>query len=117
MGIINKLTTGGGTNIKSGMAIALKALKERKYKNPVTSIFLLSDGIDNSNAPTYIEEQGNIENVAYTINSFGFGADHDPKLMNEIGEKKDGSFYYVEKIDTVDEMFIDALGGLFSVIA
>jgi len=23
-------------------------------------------------------------NSIYTINSFGFGADHDPKLMNEI---------------------------------
>lgn len=30
---------------------------------------------------------------------------------------QDGNFYYVEQIDTVDEMFIDALGGLFSVIA
>ena len=53
----------------------------------------------------------------YTINSFGFGKDHDPELMNKISQHKDGSFYYVEKLDTVDEMFIDALGGLFSVIA
>jgi hypothetical protein len=37
--------------------------------------------------------------------------------MNEICKVKDGNFYYVEHIDTVDEMFIDALGGLFSVIA
>jgi hypothetical protein len=37
--------------------------------------------------------------------------------MNEICKFKDGNFYYVENIDTVDEMFIDALGGLFSVVA
>jgi len=52
-----------------------------------------------------------------SIQSFGFGADHDPVLMNDISKIKDGSFYYVEKLDVVDEMFVDALGGLFSVIA
>lgn len=37
--------------------------------------------------------------------------------MNNICSQKDGNFYFVEKIDAVDEMFIDALGGLFSVVA
>lgn len=37
--------------------------------------------------------------------------------MNKISKVKDGNFYYVEKLDTIDEMFIDALGGLFSVVA
>ena len=37
--------------------------------------------------------------------------------MNNISKLKDGGFYYVDKLDTVDEMFIDALGGLFSVVA
>ena len=53
----------------------------------------------------------------YTINSFGFGSDHDPELLNKIALYKDGNFYCVEKLDTVDEMFIDALGELFSVVA
>jgi len=30
---------------------------------------------------------------------------------------RDGSFYYIEKLDKVDECFVDALGGLFSVVA
>lgn len=37
--------------------------------------------------------------------------------MSNISKLKDGGFYYVEKLDVVDEMFIDALGGLFSVVA
>ena len=56
-------------------------------------------------------------NDTFTINSFGFGNDHDPELMNKISQYKDGNFYFVEKLDTVDEMFVDALGGLFSVVA
>lgn len=37
--------------------------------------------------------------------------------MNNISKLKDGKFYFVEKLDKVDEMFIDAIGGLFSVVA
>lgn len=37
--------------------------------------------------------------------------------MVKIAKLKDGSFYYIEKLDTVDEAFGDALGGLMSVVA
>lgn len=36
--------------------------------------------------------------------------------MGDIAGLKDGNFYYVEKYDQVQGMFIDALGALFSVI-
>lgn len=36
--------------------------------------------------------------------------------MSGISILRDGSFYYVEKLDMVDECFTDALAGLFSVI-
>jgi len=34
----------GGTNINLGMEHAFKQIKDRDYKNPITSIFLLTDG-------------------------------------------------------------------------
>jgi len=37
--------------------------------------------------------------------------------MSSISMLRDGSFYYVEKLDMVDECFADALAGLFSVVA
>ncbi len=43
---INNLHSGGGTNIMSGMDIALKTIRERKIPNKATSVFLLSDGQD-----------------------------------------------------------------------
>lgn len=36
--------------------------------------------------------------------------------MTNIAACKDGNFYFVQDIDKVDEMFVDALGGLFSVV-
>ena len=36
--------------------------------------------------------------------------------MRKIAETKDGDFFYIEKIENVDESFVAALGGLFSVL-
>jgi len=107
----------GGTDINLGMAHAFEVLKQRREMNPVTSIFLLSDGLDggaqekvkSSLAQTNISED-------VTINTFGFGSDHDPQLMSDIADLRDGNFYFVEKLDTVDEAFVDCLGGLLSSI-
>lgn len=44
--IIQNIHAGGGTNINSGLQLALKIIRERKEINKVTSIFLLSDGQD-----------------------------------------------------------------------
>ena len=43
---INSLSARGGTNICSGLDLAVKTIKDRKQLNNVTSIFLLSDGQD-----------------------------------------------------------------------
>lgn len=43
---IDNLKAGGGTDINAGLNLALKTIKERKFTNKITSIFLLSDGQD-----------------------------------------------------------------------
>jgi hypothetical protein len=76
---------------------------------------LLSDGQDGSAEQTvksYLESFKLEDN--FTINSFGFGEDHDPRLMTGISNLKDGNFYFIQKLDTLDECFVDALGGLVS---
>ena len=36
--------------------------------------------------------------------------------MKAIANLKDGNFYYIETLEIVNECFVDALGGLISVI-
>ncbi len=37
--------------------------------------------------------------------------------MSKIAERKDGSFYYIEDLTTLDEAFCNALGEIISVVA
>ncbi|EAR92938.2 von willebrand factor type A domain protein (macronuclear) [Tetrahymena thermophila SB210] len=120
---INRLVAKGGTNICQGMQLAFDVLKQRRYKNPITSVFLLSDGL-NDGAENKIRDllkqlnfYQNYNEENFTIQTFGFGKDHDPNLMDKISQLMDGNFYYIGDIHRIDECFIDALGGLFSVIS
>ena len=38
--IVQSIQAGGGTNINSGLQLALKTIRDRKHANKVTSIFL-----------------------------------------------------------------------------
>lgn len=49
------------------------------------------------------------------INTFGFGDDHDAKLLNGISKVRDGNFYYIKDESSLAMVFADALGGLLTV--
>lgn len=108
---IDSLRASGGTNITAGMTEAVKILNDRNYKNSVASVFLLSDGLD-ANAIAGVQRllQKHKPKDIFTINSFGYGNDHDPNLMSSIAKLMDGKFYFIEKLDAIDECFSTRLG-------
>merc|ERR1712232_1234314 len=112
------------TNISAGLETAFSSIIERQTKNQMTGVLLLSDGQDNQ----YFRKGGAIvdqffakwdekmPNVDYTLHSFGYGDDHDENLLNEIAQKKGGTFNYVKDIELVSDSFVDCLAGLTSVV-
>jgi hypothetical protein len=52
-----------------------------------------------------------------TINTFGFGADHDATLLKKIADHGQGIYYYIDSTKAIAEAFADCLGGLLSVVA
>jgi uncharacterized protein YegL len=115
---IKSINAAGGTKIGKAFAEAVKIIKQRRYVNAVTSILILSDGLDDdaeSNIRNQITKDSDIG--VFTINTYGYGSDHDPNMMSALCSMKDGSFYYIDKLDTMDEVFIDCLGALISVVS
>lgn len=118
---INSIHSTGGTHILSGIEKAFKLINGRKTKNLVTSIFLLSDGQDNNTND--IEER--IRNLKATmqpkddfmLNTYGYGSDHDAKIMRQIAKENNGNAYYIEKFDKVDEYFVLSLSGILTIVA
>jgi uncharacterized protein YegL len=119
---ITRIKARGGTNILSGLEKAVYILKNNcnDSKN-VASILLLSDGKDN-----LLDETGLVNGLknltkglglSFTLNTFGYGDDHDAKIMNKLANLRDGSFFYVDDYSKISEYFVTVLGGCVSVIS
>ena len=51
-----------------------------------------------------------------TIYTFGFGSDHNGKLLTDISNTADGMYYFIDSTEKIGECFADCLGGLLSVV-
>ncbi|XP_074309953.1 E3 ubiquitin-protein ligase WAV3-like [Silene latifolia] len=131
--IVDMIRSEGSTNIIAGLKTAVKVLDQRRQKNPVNSVILLSDGQDTENRnfisclnrlPQSIRSNASAvetgvkpgPNVAQ-VYTFGFGADHDSKALHAISDGAGGTFSYIEAIEVIQDAFALCLGGLLSVVA
>ncbi|KAK6163356.1 hypothetical protein DH2020_000220 [Rehmannia glutinosa] len=128
---VNSLTSNGGTNIAEGLRKAAKVLTDCKWKNPISSIILLSDGQDtytnrispSGNArsdyqsllPVSMHRNGD-SGFRIPIHAFGFGADHDAVSMHLISENSGGTFSFIEAESVIQDAFAQCIGGLLSVV-
>lgn len=126
---VNSLSSNGGTNIADGLRKGAKVMTDRKCKNPVSSIILLSDGQD-----TYTSSPGgnsrsdhqslvpasmhrsSASGLHIPVHAFGFGADHDAVAMHSISEISGGTFSFIEAENVIQDAFAQCIGGLLSVV-
>ncbi|XP_074300393.1 E3 ubiquitin-protein ligase WAV3-like [Silene latifolia] len=130
---VHSIRADGSTNIIAGLQTAVQVLDQRRQKNPVTSIILLSDGQDTDNRnfmsclnrlPQSIRSNAVGSDLNPTLPSdkipvytFGFGSDHDASALHAISDGSGGTFSYIEAIEVIQDAFAQCLGGLLSVVA
>ncbi|KAL5709950.1 hypothetical protein ACHQM5_020571 [Ranunculus cassubicifolius] len=118
---VNSLVSNGGTNIAEGLKKAAKVMEERRVKNPVGSIILLSDGQDtynnqNKRSCDYksLVPLSSVKGIP--VHAFGFGADHDAASMHSIAEASGGTFSFIEAEGVMQDAFAQCIGGILSVV-
>ncbi|XP_044509191.1 E3 ubiquitin-protein ligase WAV3-like [Mangifera indica] len=141
---INSLTSNGGTNIVEGLKKGVRVLEDRRERNPVASIILLSDGQDTYNVrrhndcvrdntssyeveylnllpslicPQNSEPGGESQQQTIPVHTFGFGLEHDSTAMHGIADASGGTFSFIESISILQDAFARCIGGLLSVVA
>jgi Mg-chelatase subunit ChlD len=122
---VNSVVANGGTNIAEGLRKGVKVMEDRRDKNPVASIILLSDGRDtytmNQADPNYklllpLSMHGcESKRFQIPVHSFGFGSDHDASLMHSVSETSGGTFSFIESESVIQDALAQCIGGLLSV--
>jgi Mg-chelatase subunit ChlD len=112
-----KLSAGGGTSIAAGWEMALSVMEQRRQRNKVSAILLLTDGQDYSTRSRVPEIMKRTARANCALYAFGFGKDHDAALLSEIAEHAQTPFTFVEDTNKVGEAFAGAVGGISSIVA
>ena len=113
--VIEKIAASGGTDIADGLLLGLNVLRARASQKTVASLLLLTDGQDSGSLAKLDQVMQNMPNCS--IHCFGFGSDHDAKVLMAITQRVQGTFTYVEDLKTVGPAFAATLGGLCSIVA
>ncbi|KAL7248030.1 hypothetical protein ACSBR2_002848 [Camellia fascicularis] len=112
--LVNALVANGGTNISVGLQTGLKVLNDRRLTSGrVVGIMLMSDGQQSKGYDD--PAQVRVGNVP--VYTFGFGADHDPTVLNAIANNSvGGTFADVRNQDNLSIAFSQCLAGLLTVV-
>eukprot|EP00927_Polykrikos_kofoidii_P005114 TRINITY_DN1203_c0_g1_i13.p1 TRINITY_DN1203_c0_g1~~TRINITY_DN1203_c0_g1_i13.p1 ORF type:complete len:681 (-),score=97.74 TRINITY_DN1203_c0_g1_i13:352-2394(-) len=116
-GATMRLAAGGGTDIAAGLDCGIAVMEQRRQRNPVSAIFLLTDGQDSGvrgKIPGLVARARVAQSAIYT---FGFGSDHDASIMSCISETAQTPFTFVERLENIREAFAGAVSGIMSVVA
>ena len=124
LGVVSKLRAGTQTNLSGGLKDGLRCIPGNLDHSVVTSTLLLTDGLANAGITStkgiisMINQVQTSENVGRcSVNTFGFGSDHNAAMLKEIAEATEGMYYFIENEDSIASSFADCLGGLMSVAA
>jgi uncharacterized protein YegL len=113
-----RLAAGGGTSIAEGLELGLQVMEQRRQRNKVSAILLLTDGQDGTAAARLPGLISRAEAARCALYTFGFGADHDAVMLGQIAEQARTPFSFVESTGAnIREAFAGAAGGLTSVVA
>lgn len=117
---ITNLTVGGSTNIYDGLKQAADQVTEHMAGDRQNRVILLSDGV----ATAGITHTDRIINLgaAYAetgvgLTTVGVGRDFDLDLMRELSEAGAGNFYFIEDLNTVEEVFVEEVSSFMVPLA
>jgi dihydroneopterin aldolase/uncharacterized protein YegL len=116
--IINKvkaLTTRGGTNILSGLDMAIDQMMNDDLTEHPKSILLLTDGNTNVGVTEKDEliqaYQAKTKN-SVRITTMGIGIDLHQDLLRDLSEKTHGQFHYIERYEDIQKTCVNEFGSL-----
>lgn len=114
--ITTEIHANGGTYIGSGLKMGIDVFLQRRTRNPLGAMLLLTDGQDN----TQHEYSSLMETLPDGIvcHTFGYGAGHNAALLSNIAQQgHGGTFTFIDQINSVGLAFATAMGSFFTCVA
>ncbi|MFT5193870.1 MAG: Ca-activated chloride channel family protein [Candidatus Promineifilaceae bacterium] len=114
---IDRLETGGGTNMDDGIATAYRLADRYAQAGNINRIILASDGVGNIGATT-AEEILRHAKEGIQLSTFGYGmGNYNDAGMEQLANQGDGSYAYIDSLEEAERIFDDQLMSTILTIA
>ena len=121
---IKKLRSMSATNLSGATLKSYDVVKDAlegmgRLNGQVLRALLFTDGQPTTGVcdpPSLVKMAGQKPEYA-SLSTFGYGVDHDPKLLADMAKAGAGNFYFVQTPDKCAEFFGREIGGLLSCVA
>eukprot|EP00727_Mastigamoeba_balamuthi_P003384 m51a1_g13042 hypothetical protein (534) ;mRNA; f:38-2489 len=107
----------GTADIWAGLRKAFAILAARTMRNPVSSVLLLTDSQDYMALQRVHDNMEGMLPEGCSVNTFGYGADHDAQLCANIATIGNGRYTFIQESQDIGPAVSVVLGGLLSVLA
>ena len=118
---IDRLSSGGGTNMDSGMQLAYDMAAKSYLPGAENRVIVLSDGDANIGRTGYDDILNTIEHHAeqgITMTTVGLGmGNYKDSMMEQLANKGDGNYFYIDTFDEAQKVFGENLSGTMLTIA
>jgi Ca-activated chloride channel family protein len=119
--IIDDLKTEGATNTEAGLNLGYTVAKQNYKTGYINKVILCSDGyanIGSTNPDILLNKikQDAISGISLSTIGFGMG-NYNDVLMEQLADKGDGSYSYVDTLKEADRIFTQNLTGTIQTIA
>ncbi len=115
-----RLQAEGSTNAEEGLELAYDMARQAFTPGAINRVILASDGVANVGAtgPESILQRIEAESSDIQLVTVGFGmGNYNDVLMEQLADKGDGFYAYVDTLDEAERIFVDGLTGTLQTIA
>ncbi len=118
---VNSLRSEGATNVQAGLELGYSVANRGFIQGGINRVILCSDGVANTGstqAKNILRRVRNSVNRGVTISTVGFGmGNYNDTLMEQIANKGNGNYAYVDNLKAARKIFEDQLSGTLQIIA
>jgi Ca-activated chloride channel homolog len=118
---IYSLHTEGATNAEAGLRLGYQLAYQAFRPGAINRVILCSDGVANvgvTGPDAILEEIRGYTDTGITLTTVGFGmGNFNDVLMEQLADKGDGNYAYVDTLDEARRLFVDNLTSTLQVIA
>jgi Ca-activated chloride channel family protein len=118
---IDSIQPGRSTNMIDGLGAAYTKAREHFRVGQINRVILCSDGVANigpTDATQILQAVAADRQQGITLTTVGFGlGDYDDTLMEQLANRGDGQYAYIDSMAEARRLFVDELGATLQTVA